>query len=442
MNDSVIEAARAVLRGNDLGHIIKAGPGLYPHQWSWDSAFVSVALAYDNVPRALVEFRTLFSGQWSTGMMPHIVFTDAPGYFPGPDVWGTDAATAKPAHVQTSAICQPPVHATCLRRLLTVARARGDSVDMAQVFIRQALPRLSAWHGYLNRWRNNPSGLVEIHHGWSSGMDNSPRFDAAYNAIDVPVGFSLGSRRDLDFVDASERPSQDEYRRYIWLVRQLANANFDDATIARTLDFRFGDVFITAVLALAADDLAALADEFEQPKLAAAQRDLAQSCRASVASAVDFESGLCRDYDIRAGAWSSSETIAGFALLVCGGPAPLIDRQRAILLGERWMGHVSLKYPLPPSVSPDSPAYKPREYWRGPIWPIMNWYLGHTAAIRGDDDLAARLRDAGLALLTNDGTYAEYYQPATGEHLGSSGMSWTAMTVIDWLAAEKWGVAR
>ena len=321
--------------------------------------------------------------------------------------------------------------------MLQTARNRGDSVDEAESFCRAALPQLKAWHDWLDGWRSNPSGLVEIHHGWASGMDNSPRFDPAYDAIEVPVQFDLAQRCDLDLVDESERPSAEEYQRYIWLVRQLAQANFDDQAIRQTLDFRFGDVFSTAVLALASDDLAAMAVDLGQPEYVQAAQEMAASCRASVAAAVD-QTGLCRDYDVRAGRWLSSETIAGFALMICGGPADLVARQREILLGERWMGHPSLKYPLPTSVSPASPNYRPRAYWRGPIWPIMNWYFAHTARLRGDIDLASRLRDAGLALLADDGKFSEYYQPATGEPLGSKNMSWTAMTAIDWLTAEQW----
>ena len=85
-------AARAadVLRENDLGGWTKAAPRLYPHQWSWDSAFISVGWAHIDTRRAYQELETLFRAQWSTGMVPHIVFNPAipPGaYFPGPERW-------------------------------------------------------------------------------------------------------------------------------------------------------------------------------------------------------------------------------------------------------------------------------------------------------------------------------------------------------------------
>ncbi len=71
------ERAAAVLRGNDLGGWTKAAPRLYPHQWSWDSAFIAIGWAHLDVHRAAEELRTLFEAQWATGMVPHIVFNPA-----------------------------------------------------------------------------------------------------------------------------------------------------------------------------------------------------------------------------------------------------------------------------------------------------------------------------------------------------------------------------
>jgi hypothetical protein len=38
--------ARQVLRQNDMGDWTRAAPNLYPHQWSWDSAFIAIGLAH------------------------------------------------------------------------------------------------------------------------------------------------------------------------------------------------------------------------------------------------------------------------------------------------------------------------------------------------------------------------------------------------------------
>jgi hypothetical protein len=44
--------ARQVLRQNDMGDWTRAAPNLYPHQWSWDSAFIAIGLAHLSTRRA------------------------------------------------------------------------------------------------------------------------------------------------------------------------------------------------------------------------------------------------------------------------------------------------------------------------------------------------------------------------------------------------------
>ncbi len=46
------------------------------------------------------------------------------------------------------------------------------------------------------------------------------------------------------------------------------------------------------------------------------------------------------------------------------------------------------------------------------------------------------LRNHGLAQLS-DGRFGEYYEPFTGEPLGSDGQSWTAAVALDWLAHQE-----
>ena len=115
------DRAAAVLHANDAGSWTKASPHLYPHQWSWDSAFNAIGWAHLDVRRAMAELEELFAAQWSTGMVPHIVFRAGPGTsrdFPGPEWWACTIAPAAPAlPVQTTGICQPPVHALALQRI-------------------------------------------------------------------------------------------------------------------------------------------------------------------------------------------------------------------------------------------------------------------------------------------------------------------------------------
>ncbi|MGH3742945.1 MAG: MGH1-like glycoside hydrolase domain-containing protein, partial [Micromonosporaceae bacterium] len=257
------DAAAKVLRANDHGAITIAAPQLYPHQWSWDAAFISIGLAHLSVPRACQELKSLLAAQWRTGMIPHIVFAeDEAPYFPGPDWWRAhELAAAAPEGARTSGICQPPAHAIGLARILEIARSRGGAEQQsAEEFLVEAWPALYAWHRWLVDSRRDPqSGLIAIVHSWESGLDNSPRWDEPYRAVRVGP-LPPYRRQDIGVVeDESQRPGQREYDLYLWLVEELKHAQYDDAEIARSGSFRVGDVFMSAILATACDVLADLA---------------------------------------------------------------------------------------------------------------------------------------------------------------------------------------
>ena len=74
-----------------------------------------------------VSIHTLFAGQWRNGMVPHIVFDPAAdGYWPGPAQWECARYSEDaPEHTATSGICDPPVHAIAVDRILTVAAAES-----------------------------------------------------------------------------------------------------------------------------------------------------------------------------------------------------------------------------------------------------------------------------------------------------------------------------
>jgi hypothetical protein len=303
--------------------------------------------------------------------------------------------------------------------------------------LREGWPRLYRWHEWLVRHRDpHGTGLLAIVHGWESGMDNSPRWDGPYAAVtpgpDLPPYVRLD--RDLVAHADAERPSDREYDRYLWLVEEMRKVRYDAGQVVRTSSFLVADVFVTALFALASDVLADLGEQSGQPSWQVRRlRGWARRSRAAVAAARDPESGLARDRDLRTGEWLAPRTIAGFAPLLCGGlPAADEERLLATVTGPDWAGHPGLFAAIPPSVSPNDPGFRPREYWRGPVWPVLAWLFGWAFERRGRVDEAARLRAECLRLVA-DGTFAEYYHPLTGEPLGSRQQSWTATVVLDWL---------
>jgi len=433
-------AARAayLLRGNDLGTMTTAAPLLYPHMWSWDAAFVAIGLAPLSVERAVVELDTLLSAQWRNGMIPHIVFANGvDGYFPGPARWATATlADNAPRNRLTSGITQPPVHAIAVQRILEHARTRGRSTRaVAEAFLDRRWGDLMRWHRWLAECRDrNERGRITLYHGWESGMDNSPRWDSAYANV-VPGKLPEYQRADnVIITDPSQRPSDGEYDRYLWLLEEMKAVRYDDERLPSVMSFQVEDVFFSAIFSVACQVLAEIGEDYKRPH--ADVKDLylwAERFRAGVVETTDQRTGAARDFDVLAEKWLVTETAAQFAPLLCGGLPH--DRERALLKlleGPRFCGHPDLKYGLIPSTSPVSRDFRPREYWRGPVWPVLTWLFSWCFARRGWAERARLLRQEGLRQ-ASDGSFAEYYEPFTGEPLGSMQQSWTAAAVLDWL---------
>jgi hypothetical protein len=434
-------AALAVLRKNDLGDWTKPAPRLYPHQWSWDSAFIAIGLAHLDLDRALRELETLFSAQWSDGRVPHIVFNPAAAdYFPGPELWASASTSpVAPRTPATSGLIQPPVHALALLRIHRLASVVRDA-DAITDRVRTLYPRVLAWHRYLAAARDpHADGLLVIYHPWESGTDNSPRWDAALGRVEVGT-VAAYERHDLKHVaDPSERPTHAEYDRYLWLVELLKQAGYDDARIQASHPFLIGDVLMSAIFALACQQLAELGTMLSRPSDEVSElTGYAQRFSDGVRRAWDSELRLALDWDVRATEPIRVETCAGLSPVVLPDlEPPLLGQVVERLRGSDFAGASGFAWPVVPSTVPGSAGFSARSYWRGPAWPVANWLLWYGLVQRGQRAAAADLRAANLALLAPPkAQFAEYLDPYTGEPLGSLEQSWTAAVALDWLASE------
>ena len=431
-----------VLRRNDMGGWTRAAPELYPHQWSWDTGFIAAGLAHLDTARAARELLTLFAYQWKTGKIPHIVFNPkAPpeSYFPGPEHWTSagEFPDAPPTPPYTSALCQPPTHAIGALRVWEVARGK-DKEGVARDFLREIYPKLLRWHRYLLTDRDpEGSGLVTIYHPWESGTDNSPRWDAALDAVEVG-DLPPYTRYDLQHVtDPSHRPTNEEYDRYLWLLEHLKRARYDETAIYDSHPFLVKDVLFSGILVAANQALLEVAEVAGAPDDERVEISAwIERGRAGLENSWSPELGLCLDYDLRRDSLLGARTVAGFAPLVAGGPAPgRLESLLRTLYSPDFLGHPALRRPLPPSTSPTEARFHPRSYWRGPVWPVLSWLLWRSLADAGERGRAEVLRRTALDQLS-EGGLAEYFEPFTGEPLGSDDQSWTAAVALDWLAQD------
>jgi hypothetical protein len=424
-------AAIEVLRSNWTGSSTVPSPFLYPHQWSWDSACIAMGYSLFDQDHAETELRSLFKGQWSTGLLPHIIFNEEANYFPGPEFWQTNLAPAAPAGASTSGIVQPPVHGIAALRVYR----RADDRDRAHAFLVELLPKLAAWHEYLYRERDRDgSGLIEIWHPWESGMDNTPLWDAALERIDLAVeDVPEYARVDNTIAAPEQRPTDGEYDRYAYLVKLYRDNAYDDLRIRETCPFVVQDVLFNSILVRADRDLAEIARIVGEDGSAWEQR------AAETAAAVDERlwdpaTQMYGDYDVRADELIGARVGGAFAPLY----AQIPDATRAASTIERLDGFtvaVNGVGTAVTSVAPADPLFDSGRYWRGPVWLMINWLIHHGLNHYGYAERAAAIR-SGCLELTRSGGFWEHYNPESGEGQGTGQFAWTAGLVLDLLGEE------
>ena len=418
---SLGDDALAVLRRNDTGAFVKPSQRLYPWQWNWDSAFVVIGLASVDPERARTEVRSLLEGQWSDGMVPHMVFHPQPvAYQPGPEVWASDGCPGAPS-VATSGLIAPPVLATAVRAL--------HDADPNREFLDEVVPKLDAWHRWFHRERtHDESGLMVIHHGWESA-DNAPRFDRALARIDI-TGVEPIERTDTLQVAADQRPTDLDYLRYLALVRWLRARGYRPRPPS-SAPFAYLDLPLNSILAVAEDDLASLQDtvgtDGERARTAAAR------LRSALGAMWDEGAGAYRERDLH-GEERVTETVADLFPLYGGVPDEararrLVDEQ--LLAPERFGPSARAPWAVT-TVSKESPDFDQRNYWRGPVWINVNWFFVRGLERYGLRAEADELRRLTLDLVSASGFW-EYYEPTTGAGLGTGEFSWSAALTLDLL---------
>ena len=359
---------------DDLGYSFP-NPGVYPHQWLWDSCFHAIAWSALGDQRAVRELEGVFVAQLPSGFVPHMRYHE-PSQYRGP----LD---------DRSGYTQPPVYG---HALATLSR-RGLSVPEALI------DQVAAGFEYLWRERRTGEGLLRIVHPWEAGADDSPRWDAW-------VGSTEWNRRlwtgfDLELVGLTTFEATGE---------STGNEQFEAAPAAFN--------------AIAAHGMR---------ELVAAGGDRVWSERADeLATAIDEQL-----WDSAEGLWSDQALVGprdSVAVPTLDGVLPALSTNRSELAARaldqlsdqsRFSARYGLAY-----VARDHPLYRPDLYWRGAAWPQLN-HLARVAAQRwGRIDLADE-----IAAMTRRGAvtsrFSELWDPETGEARGAVPQTWAALAAVD-----------
>ncbi len=426
-----VTRAKGILEANWTGAYTKPAPGLYPHQWNWDSGFIAIGLSHYDTARACREIESLLGAQWRNGMVPQIVFNpEALGhYFPEPDFWQADRSPDAPEGVPTSGITMPPVLAIAAEAVWRNARNRRA----VRPWLERVYPRLRALHAYLYRERDPAGeGLVYIRHPWESGMDNSPTWDDPLSRIRIEPGtLPPYERRDLGHgVDPAMRPTDADYDRYVFLVDLFRRHRYDEAAIRAECPFLVQDPLFNAVLARADEALAELARALgEDPGEAL---EWAEATRRALREKLWHpEHRIFDAWDLVADRPIEVDTAAGFLPLYAGAPTP--EQARALyerLNTASFCGlHQGNCFTIP-NFDTQQEGFARENYWRGPVWINVNWMLAQGLRRYGYTLKADSVEKDLLQLPIRFG-FREYYDSFDGTGYGAEGFSWTAALFID-----------
>ena len=423
----MLRQAMRVLITNWRGQSTVPSRGLYPHQWSWDSAFIALGLQHCFPRRAAIELLTLCGGQWRDGRIPHIVFNPAvsdEAYFPGPSFWRSTTQDGAPP-VATSGIIQPPVHAHAAAALIPHLGARG------RAFAERIYPLLAAQSSYLrDRRAVGQHGLAAVIHPWETGLDNSPAWDSPLHAVPADLAlFDTYTRRDLAHAGAGERPTDEDYARYIRLALTYRDHDYDDDWVRAEGEFLVLDPAFNALWAwseLALADLAGHVGTDPAPHRNEARR----ITEAMVDELWSEQHSIFQARDARTWQPLAERTVAGLLPLILPGlPQPVVAALLSTLTGEAFRADDETIHGVP-SFDLTDPRYDPQRYWRGPTWLNTTWLLIQGLQTHGRYELARKLTD-DMVRLTDQAGLREYFNPTTGTGHGTDDFSWSAALLIN-----------
>ena len=425
-----------ILRSNWKGGFTIPTSKLYPFQWLWDSGFVALGTSHFDLDKSIEEIRSMFSGQWENGMIPHILFhsEEEKTYFPNYDFWESSVNEGAPRSPKSSGITQPPVFGFVLESLL---KLNPDNQHL-EAFAKEIFPKMVNFHKCLYETRDpNQEGLFYIFHPWESGRDNSPIWDEAMNKIEIDKDeLPNYTRRDTSIANPDERPTTDQYDRYVYLLELGKKHKYNGIDIAKESPFLIQDAMMNAILIKSNEALIAIGNRFGF--------DVSQLESWQKLSKTNFEKKFWNEeleifvsYDLRNEKQIVHKEIGGLVALFAG----VASEQQAQKMHDYLKSIHQRGYFLCPSFDIDSPLFDSKRYWRGPIWPQMNWMIYHGLLNYNYNELAEIVKNDLISLVSRLGFY-EYFESEKTKvknlknGYGGNNFSWTASTFLSLMNQE------
>jgi hypothetical protein len=430
----LLKEAKKVLKHNDRGNFTMPASDLYPHQWLWDSCFISMGLRHEDIDRAQTELISLLRGQWSNGMFPNIIFNDNAEQ-QEKELWRSYLSPYSPDKVATSGITQPPMLAEAVVRI-------GEKLRSAdrRSWYQKMYPHILKYHEWLYLDRDpHKEGLVILLHPYESGLDNSPPWTSELRKHSMPLWIRIIEKLHLDFivglfrrdtkhVPADQRTSNIEALAY-WaaIIRLRRKAYNSEAILSRSL-FAVEDLGFNCILIRANQHLQDIAKSLKQELPQWLVERMAKTEQA-IENLWDEATGQYYSRSFVSHKLIEESSITTLLPLYAGTISE--DRVKRLLELIQRPEYFGAQWPLP-SVPLSDPNFHEFKYWQGPAWININWLVIDGLRRNGYQKEALELKKRTLELVKKSGFY-EYFNPKDGTPAGASNFSWTAALIIDLL---------
>jgi glycogen debranching enzyme len=364
----------------------------YANQYLWDSCFHAIIWRLIDPQKAQAELLSLVSRQVQhgpdSGMIPHCNYWRDEGAW----LW---------SQPERSSLTHPP--------LIAVAAELVFQHNRDREFLATIYATVEKYHDWFDRRRDpDQDGLVCIIHPWEAGGDAPPRWDTF-----------LGLDK---YVPEAGRAAR------IKMVKELIRYEYDPVALAEHGCFHVESLEMNAIRAADLEAMAKIAHVLGMPAESSRWLRRADAVREGFRSKMIVD-GLPYDLEGLDEKPILQANAGQFVALFGGLPTP---EQAERLVWQLQESCFWTAFPIT-NTPTDSLEYSPEDYWRGNVWPCLNWLIYRGLRRYGYDDLADRLAVRSFALLEQSGFW-EYYHPKTGQGLGGKDFSWAAV-MLDMIAS-------
>jgi glycogen debranching enzyme len=180
------------------------------------------------------------------------------------------------------------------------------------------------------------------------------------------------------------------------------------------------DAGFSAILARACLDLAHVAEELGEPRMAEESRSSGERVAAALRARAAPDGTLGAVDAVDEAPLPVTSAGSALALLAPGLSHKQVAVGRALVLDGALVSRYGVR-----SLDRAHPECSARNYWRGPVWAAITWLTALGLGLHGDER-AARALVERMQLAIDGGGMREYFSPESGRGLGASHFTWTA----------------